>query len=144
MSNNILAGPALKPKHIYTDFPLYIFMLAIFLFSTISNKSLISTFGVYDKVYHVSLFFILAYCFYRFLAFRNFDINVIMISVVLGTTLYGLIDEVHQLFVLNRSFDLYDLLADAIGALLAALTGRFIFSVDQRLYTALLKLNAPK
>jgi len=31
-------------------------------------------------------------------------------------TVYGLSDEIHQLFVPNRSFDPFDLLADAIGA----------------------------
>lgn len=35
------------------------------------------------------------------------------------TTLYGLTDEIHQLFVPHRTFDLFDLLADAIGATIA-------------------------
>jgi len=35
-------------------------------------------------------------------------------------TVYGLFDEIHQLFVPNRSFDLLDLLADAAGATIIA------------------------
>ncbi len=38
---------------------------------------------------------------------------------------YGLFDEMHQLFVLNRSFDVVDLLADAGGA--AIIAGAFAF-----------------
>jgi VanZ family protein len=39
---------------------------------------------------------------------------------VLGTTLWGLIDEIHQAFVPGRVADVRDLLADALGALLGA------------------------
>ncbi|EFM12906.1 VanZ family protein [Paenibacillus curdlanolyticus YK9] len=41
--------------------------------------------------------------------------------IVLACTLYGLTDEVHQLFVKGRTFDLHDLLHDAVGAAAAAL-----------------------
>jgi VanZ family protein len=44
-------------------------------------------------------------------------------TVVLATlfcTVYGWTDEVHQLFVPGRQYDLYDLLADATGAFLGA------------------------
>lgn len=38
---------------------------------------------------------------------------------LLFATFYGLTDEVHQVFVPNRSFDVLDLLADSTGALAA-------------------------
>lgn len=40
------------------------------------------------------------------------------IAPVLFAVLYGITDEVHQRFVPNRHFDLFDLLADGVGALL--------------------------
>jgi VanZ family protein len=39
---------------------------------------------------------------------------------VLGTTLWGLIDEIHQAFVPGRVADARDLLADGLGAVLGA------------------------
>ena len=38
-------------------------------------------------------------------------------------TVYGLTDEVHQMFVPGRSAEVADLLADAVGATVAALAG---------------------
>jgi len=35
---------------------------------------------------------------------------------IIFSIFYGLSDEIHQLYVANRTFDLMDLLADAIGA----------------------------
>jgi VanZ family protein len=39
---------------------------------------------------------------------------------VIFATCYGLFDECHQLFVPQRTFDLWDLVADALGAIVAA------------------------
>jgi VanZ family protein len=38
---------------------------------------------------------------------------------VLVTTLYGVSDELHQMFVPGRSADVYDVMADAAGAIAA-------------------------
>ena len=40
-----------------------------------------------------------------------------MIFALLLTCVYAYLDEFHQRFVPGRSYDLYDLLADVIGAL---------------------------
>lgn len=42
------------------------------------------------------------------------------VAAVLASTLYGVTDEIHQAFTLSREMDAQDLLADAIGAALAA------------------------
>ena len=44
-----------------------------------------------------------------------------VLAVVMGFG-YGVLDEVHQLFVPQRSFELLDMAADASGATLGALT----------------------
>lgn len=39
-----------------------------------------------------------------------------IVRVLAAAAAYGLVDEIHQLFVPGRSFDLVDLAADAVGA----------------------------
>ena len=41
------------------------------------------------------------------------------LSTVFVTTLYGVSDELHQMYVPGRSADMYDVMADAAGGLLA-------------------------
>ena len=49
------------------------------------------------------------------------------IAPILFAVLYGVTDEIHQLFVPERSFDLWDLVANAFGAILVQviLCGKF-------------------
>jgi VanZ family protein len=52
----------------------------------------------------------------RFESKSNKIISIILCAFI--PAIYGLSDEIHQLFVPGRKFDLMDLLADAIGALI--------------------------
>ncbi len=71
-----------------------------------------------DKVAHAGIFGGLALVVYVGLIRSNADINprARFLIPIAFSALYGLTDEIHQLFVPNRSFDLLDLLADAVGA----------------------------
>lgn len=46
------------------------------------------------------------------------------ILTVILIALYGFSDEFHQYFIPKRAFDLYDLLADTIGAMIAVIVMR--------------------
>ena len=72
-----------------------------------------------DKVVHFSIYATL--CLFTYNAIRHqlrfpFLSRHAMVFSLILTTLYGLSDETHQLFVPNREFDLKDLAADCTGA----------------------------
>lgn len=69
---------------------------------------------------HFLAYFILALCMLLALGTR-FNHWKGKVVVVIICTLYGMTDEVHQLFVEGRHFDLVDIRNDAIGAMLAML-----------------------
>jgi len=49
-----------------------------------------------------------------------------LLATFLLTTLYGLFDEIHQLFIPGRAFDWYDFVADVIGGFLGIVLVKII------------------
>ncbi len=73
-----------------------------------------------DKVQHFSAYFILALIAWRnTFCWSNLSRLRRAILVILFCSLYGISDEWHQSFVVGRSSDVLDWLADASGAALA-------------------------
>ena len=72
-----------------------------------------------DKLYHAGAYFILALFAWRFL--KHFIAKPWLLAVVslIFCSLYGISDEWHQSFVDGRSSDVYDWIADTIGAAIA-------------------------
>ena len=67
---------------------------------------------------HILLYAVLAYLLARAMNFQA-PFSFRKLGLILGlSTLYGLSDEIHQIFVPGRGFELVDLLMDSIGALL--------------------------
>lgn len=74
-----------------------------------------------DKIAHVGIYFVL--CMLSKRAFHHQERWVwlrdhSLLGAFLFTIVYGILDEVHQMYVPNRSADIYDAMADAFGALL--------------------------
>jgi VanZ family protein len=97
------------------------YMLAIFVASSKSDISIPG--GVSDKTAHGVAYSGLSAVIVW--ALVDGDLRRVRVRTVIQATLlsaaYGLSDEVHQLFVPRRSFDVFDILADAVGAFAAAL-----------------------
>ncbi|MDX9702588.1 MAG: VanZ family protein [Candidatus Auribacterota bacterium] len=99
--------------------PVAVWMSVIFIASSITLTEGVSPFTYADKIVHFLEFGILGFFLYFALYASNPDSSYklrIFISTFF-TGLYGLSDEIHQLFVPTREFSIYDLLADIAGAL---------------------------
>ncbi|MCE5200141.1 MAG: VanZ family protein [Armatimonadota bacterium] len=72
-----------------------------------------------DKIEHAITYAILGVLIWRALGKRS-KRRLVVLTILMGTV-YGLSDEVHQLFVPGRSFDLLDLTADALGSAVSAI-----------------------
>lgn len=97
--------------------PVVVYMVAIFIGSSISEPPPIP--GGTDKPLHSSVYFGLAVVVVRAVAGglpRRIRAGAAAMAILI-TVGYGVTDEFHQLFVPGRSADVYDVLADAIGAL---------------------------
>jgi hypothetical protein len=102
-------------------------LLVAFLF-WLSSQSTLPSLGFWfphlDKAEHASYFFLTALLAWR--AGRpgeGWSRRTAILAVVFGGLLLGILDEFHQSFVPGRDVEALDVVADAAGALAAALAG---------------------
>jgi VanZ family protein len=104
------------------QFPLLIWGVIIFILSSIETVPHFETpIITEDKLAHISIYFVFCWLSHRALFFQTkFPLLKwhSLVGAFLLTCLYGYLDEVHQLFVPGRTYDYYDMLANAIGAFL--------------------------
>ena len=83
-----------------------------------------------DKVFHLVLYFGLGGLTLWALRMTrlNGKISIFYIAFIC-VALYGLSDELHQLFVPGREFSLFDLLADAVGAAFGILIAAWLATI---------------
>lgn len=103
--------------------------LSIFL---ISSRSFYghSSFGVLSLIYHVSAFFLLS-LFLLFAVVRGRYVSM-MFPALIAVIIYGITDEVHQLFVPGRYFSVGDIILDMVGASLASLLYALLLIIRQK------------
>ena len=100
--------------------PVYIYSILIFYLSSQSiipaSTALAEKFYIRPYLQHILIYTGLALTISRA---SNYSKNNSNFLVVFSTTLYGLIDEIHQHFVPGRTFDFLDVGMDFLGAILA-------------------------
>lgn len=103
-------------------FPLILYCLAIFIQSSYPSPHRLPSFPYGDKVMHFAAYGIMGGLFSRALraTMPSRGAARIILFSALFTTLYGVGDEIHQLFVLSRTADQLDVLADCIGGTFGA------------------------
>lgn len=107
--------------------PLLLYSGLIFYLSSMSqpvHPGLVAEFSLWDKVVHVFEYFILSFFVLRVLRF--YKVKKCYLYAVIIAVLYGVTDEVHQLFVPGRLFSVWDMAANAVGALLIIIRKYFI------------------
>jgi len=117
-----------KNKKLLVYTPLVVYWIILFGATTLPAASMPS-FGVVDKVNHLSAYFILAILLFLTLLFQQkipFAKNRVAAYALIICSLYGMLDEVHQIFIPGRSAEFLDFLADACGALLGVLLMNYL------------------
>ena len=107
-----------KRKVLLIYIPLAVYWTALFVGTSLPADS-VSGFGVGDKLLHFIAYFILAVLLSLTLLFqkknRLFKKRYILFSIIISSV-YGLLDEIHQSFIPGRSNEVLDWAADSIGA----------------------------
>ncbi len=108
-------------KVVLVYIPLIIYWIILFTATTLPGKSLPKV-AVSDKIKHLAGYFILSGLVYLTLhfqkKFRKLSRQAVVWTLVIVGT-YGMLDEIHQLFVPGRSCDLLDWIADMTGSVIA-------------------------
>ncbi len=132
VSSEIGTAPLVSPFWVLRYWgPVGVYAGLIFLGSSVSHppESVSSLLGeISDKILHLCEYGVLGTLAYR--ACRHgagaWVARHAVIVAVAGCALYGLSDEIHQLFVPLRQGDPLDLVADSLGATLGAWTWRLM------------------
>lgn len=102
--------------------PLFVWAIIIFWLSSLNTLPHIKTpLIASDKLAHIAVYFILSLFSRRALFYQSaspFLKKWSLAGAVILACLYGYIDEVHQLYVPGRTYDYFDMFADAFGAFL--------------------------
>jgi len=110
-------------------FPVLSYMLLIFWASSCSSFSLPTpSIPHFDKLAHALEFAVLGYLLFRAVIHTQslwLQKHALLIAVVVAI-IFGLSDEIHQLFVPLRRSDIFDLAFDAFGAMMGGIAALWI------------------
>jgi len=106
---------------------LFGYCLLLFILSSIPGNYAVKS-NPFDKIMHFGAYGILAFPLYfvlslqnKFLLFRKYPAAFTLL-IAFG---FGLLNEIHQLFIATRSFNKYDLLANILGSILVVIFIKF-------------------
>ena len=122
--------------------PLILYWLFIFIGTSLPSDNLSTILEIGDKLKHFIAYFILAILLGLNLHFqdkwKSISINYLIYTFIICTT-YGVLDELHQMLVPNRSAEFYDWIADllgsSIGVILVNYSIRFLKTKHESLET---------
>lgn len=110
-------------------FPLAVYWIILFVMTSLPTSISISV-GVGDKIEHFGAYGLLSVFLFLALKFQNkysLLTDYPATFTVLIASLYGIIDEFHQLLIPGRSAEFFDWLADFSGSILAVIILQILF-----------------
>jgi VanZ family protein len=115
--------------------PLVLYCIFIFMQSRLPVPFEIPDVSHFDKLLHFGAYGAMGILFYRtYLAgWPQAPKRTLIWASVISTALYGLSDEIHQYFVPERSADLLDWLADAVGGAVGAVIYQRLFDATRKI-----------
>lgn len=108
--------------------PLFIYWLALLIGTSIPSDVSVEIFELSDKLKHFLAYMILAFLLGLNLHFQEkweFAIKNYFFITLLITLIYGAADEIHQIWIPNRSAEFYDWLADLLGSLVGIILAKY-------------------
>lgn len=94
-----------------------------------------------DKIIHLAIYAVLgALCVWSLTGTAFMKRPVIVPLAVAMTALYGISDEVHQMYVAGRTAEVYDFISDAIGGTIGSIVVYFILKQKSGERTNVLKV----
>lgn len=110
-------------KKLFVYAPLIVYWTILFIATTLPVES-IPTFAISDKIHHLVAYFILSALLYLTLIYQRKSKTLFTnapLATILLASIYGALDEIHQIFVPGRFADILDWLANFAGTLLGVL-----------------------
>lgn len=118
-------------KRYFIHLPLIIYWIILFILTSLPTGLAIETRDVSDKLLHFGAYGLLSVLLHLNMYFQNKFIrlkNSPATFTLVIASIYGLIDEIHQMFVPGRSAEFLDWVADFSGSLLAVLITGYIIN----------------
>ncbi|MFZ1518171.1 MAG: VanZ family protein [Ignavibacteriaceae bacterium] len=118
-------------KRYFIHLPLIIYWIILFILTSLPTGLAIETRDVSDKLLHFGAYGLLSVLLHLNMYFQNKFIrlkNSPATFTLVIASIYGLIDEIHQMFVPGRSAEFLDWVADFSGSLVAVLITGYIIN----------------
>ena len=112
-----------RKKKIFVFTPLIIYWIILFIATSLPVQS-VPAIAISDKINHFLAYFILSVLLNLALIFQRksiFFFNNAAAAAVIIASVYGALDEIHQIFIPGRFAEVLDWLADTAGAVLGVL-----------------------
>ena len=116
-------------RHYIIYLPLAVYWLILFVMTSLPTDMSISV-GVSDKIEHFGAYGLLSVFLFLALKFQNhYSLlnNYPATFTILIASIYGIIDELHQLYIPGRSAQFFDWFADFTGSVLAVIILKYLF-----------------